>query len=87
MNIDNAYHPDMNDVVTESDRLMRLYRIAVDRAASKIGKAVYDFQPKVIRRALVAEEILAIVSEQDEDVSDTRVRTMANALWQINGTA
>jgi hypothetical protein len=86
MNIDTAQHPDFNDVVTENEKHIRLYRIARDNAERNIGKAIFDFQPKVIQRALVAEEILAIINAQDDDISDARIREMTNALWQINGT-
>ncbi len=65
---------------------VRLFKIAVDRAEKKVGKAVFDFQPLVIRQALVSAELFTIVNEQDDDISDARVRTLGLVLHQMVGT-
>lgn len=69
---ENQYRTDSNFV--------RLFKLAVARAERKVGQSVFDFQPLVIRKALVASEILTIVNEQDDDVTDAKVRTLALVL-------
>jgi hypothetical protein len=74
---------DTRTAVTQSDKDIRLFRIAVANAERNIGKAIFDFQPEVIRKALVASEILTIVNGQDDELSDSSVRRLAGALEAI----
>jgi hypothetical protein len=55
---------------------MRMFDIAVNNAVRNVGKAVFDFQPLVVQKGLVAAAILTLISGQDESVSDQRVRAL-----------
>jgi hypothetical protein len=70
--------------MTNSDKNLRLYKLAVQAAYDAVGKQVFEFQPVVIQRALIAEQILTLVDSQDEAVSDARVRQMVSGLNAYN---
>lgn len=61
----------------------RLFGIAVKNAKNAIGAPVFDFQPQVIKKALVAAEILTLINGFDEDTADERVRYLAGAMEAI----
>lgn len=62
------------------DKDIRLFRVAVERAKKSVGEAVFNFQNNVIQRALIAAEVLSLLNEQDDSISDARVREMALVL-------
>ena len=69
-----------------TDKNLRLYLVALKNTYTSIGAEVFEFQPLVIQRALIAESILDLINAQDEDgTSDKRVREMVAALIAING--
>jgi hypothetical protein len=68
---------------TAREKNLRLFRIASDRAEKKIGTEVFLFLQASLRKALIAQEILVLINEQDEDTSDARVREMVEVLMAI----
>lgn len=72
------------DVVTAADKNTRLWRMAVERAKAQHTPEVFDFMPRSVQRALIAEQILALLVAQDDDeVPDARVREAMVALQEI----
>ena len=68
---------------TQSDKDVRLFRLAVDRAERRVGNSVFGFLQGILQEALIAEEILTIITSQDEDVSDARVRDLGSRLRDL----
>jgi hypothetical protein len=67
-----------------SPNVQRLYQIAEDKAVAGVSHQVFHFLPPVARKGLVAQEILTVLSGQDDDTSDARVRELLNDLYAAN---
>lgn len=75
------------NAVDETQKNMRLFKIAVKNAKDSVGLGVFDFQPTVIKRALVSGAIVTLLNAQDDLVDDARIRRALGALEAIVGTA
>lgn len=64
----------------------KLQQIALDRAQLALGNQAFFKLGNTVRQALVAEQLLRILAEQDEDVSDSRVRGLLvdSYLWLMS---
>lgn len=62
----------------------RLYILAHDRAMKRVGPDVFRFQNDVVKHALVAVEIAAIVDGQDEDADPKKVLALLADMLRAN---
>ena len=64
----------------ESMHANRLYILALHAAQKKLGNTAWPLLSPVIRRGLVAEEVLNLLAAQDEAMDGARLRALIDDL-------
>lgn len=73
-----------NALAPYSQNIQHLWQVSATRASASINHQVFAFQQPVIQKALIDAEILNTLYQQDESLSDARIRELLNTLVEAN---